>query len=202
MLKYRKRCCVGIALFMWFACATAQTDETVRVSLQLPPTYISDVCPTPIWKGFRVVWAGVQDKRGDVALGIQTKGKKQTTVIADQPLENYVNDSLQKLLMACGMELAPSIEANQLPQLSADIELFYTGVQKKIFTGKSTASSHIVFHSTKPSGATGKAEVTYTLSNKRTSTRNIKQLTQTLNELLMETLRASATLSDLRTILE
>lgn len=159
--------------------------ENVPISLEQPKNISKAACPTPLWNGEKVVWDGVKDARESFEIGLQTKkGKDPIDIVANPPLAEVMDKALQDFLKACGLNL---VKNGNLPHLSAKIVNFYAGVNKKILTGSATAKSAITL--TKKSGYE-RSDITVNcdIESKGLSSSKLKKITQTLNNLLLETL--------------
>ena len=168
--------------------AAAAAQETPTIALTAPAGLVQQACPQPVWQNASFVWKGVTDKRTSPELGAQTqKGKDPIPVMASPPIAQAFDATLRDLLPACGMKLSDKGGADAI-ELSAEIREFYTGVEKKFFTGKSTAKSSIAFH-TRQGGRSSSVTVGCELESKKVRSGDIKQLQKTVNELFVETLK-------------
>lgn len=168
----------------------SNATETTSVTLSLSPDFASEICTTPVWKNVSVVWKGVEDKRPALEVGTQEKkGEIENTLISDPALEKVFDSALQKLFKTCGMKLDGNPKNS--PTLKAEINEFYVGSEKKLLTGKTKAASKLTFamELTKDGVTTNsKKTVTFNMESKKIRSKDIKQLKETLDTLLYETL--------------
>lgn len=185
-----RRFCVIITAFLAITNFSSQTlaDTPLSITLSTPPMLAQDSCKVPIWSDAQFIWKGIIDKRPSPEIGLQTqKGKEPIPVMADPPLSQVLDKSLYEIFTACGMKLAEN-GPDTMPTLSAEIREFYTGVEKKLLTGKSKAKSSIAF-TLRKGGQSTSVTVGFEIDSKKIRSGSTKQLQQTLNELLVETLR-------------
>ncbi|MFH1654164.1 MAG: YajG family lipoprotein [Pseudomonadota bacterium] len=159
--------------------------ESVSISLEQPKNISRAACPVPLWNDEKIVWDGVKDMRESAEIGLQTKkGKEPIDILADPLLTEVMDKALQNFLKTCGLNL---VKDNTSPHLSAKIVDFYAGVNKKILTGSTTAKSVITL--TKKIGY-GTSDITMNceIESKGMRSGKLKKITETLNNLLLETL--------------
>ena len=179
---------LALALLLLTLPAAAGAADTATIALEMPVGLVQQACPARVWKNTAVVWKGVTDKRPAPEVGVQTqKNKAPIPVMAEPPIDKAFDVALRQLLPACGMTFAEKAGANAL-QLSAEVREFSTSVEKKLVTGKSEARSAIAFQARQGNRSTS-VTVGYEMTSKKVRSGDIKQLTQTLNELFAETLK-------------
>lgn len=177
-----------IAIFSVFCSGICFASETVSIPLSVPPDLIQEVCKAPVWTNVTAYWKGVTDKRSQPEIGTQTqKGKEPIPVVADPPLTQTFDSALKNLFETCGMKFANKKGSDTLI-LSAEIRDFFAGVEKKLVTGKSKATSSIAFLAQRGPQSSS-VVVGYEMESKKMRSGNIKQLQKTLEELFAETLR-------------
>lgn len=162
--------------------------EEAKVTLQLPADFMAKTCSVPAWKDLTILWRGVKDVRTEPEIGRQTKkkGKDPISILSEPPLDVVLDRILRDLFSACGIRILKEGESER--ELSAEIVQFYAGVEKRLFTGKSEAKSSLRFILNRGGSLTKTFDVGYELESSRTRQKDIKQLEQTLNELLARTL--------------
>lgn len=189
---------IGFALCALVLTATAFAEEPQSITFQLPENFISDTCKTPAWNNVSVKWEGVVDKRPNPEVGIQIQsGKEPVPVISSPAIDQVFNKALSDLLPACGMKFVDKDE--NITRLSVEIREFFTGVQKKLITGKSESLAAITFVA-RNGGQYSSATVGYEIESKKIRTGNIKQLQKNLNELFAATLRQVPATQEVREI--
>lgn len=183
---------ITAALFMTQAYA-AQAEQ-VDVALELPPTFIQESCPTPIWKTKAIIWRGAKDKRSEPEIGSQTQKNKDPILVAANPtITKAFDDAAQRLLKACGVTLVAKGD-DEAPELTLEIKQFYVGVEKKLVSGTDVGKSEIEFTLTDGSGAHSFG-IGSQMDSKSIRQKSIKQLSSTLNKLFAETLKGVPTLT-------
>lgn len=187
----RKPFIPAIALALWFVWGpvTGLAEESESsVSINVPSDLVARTCPAPVWKGTTLLWKGVADRRPELEVGLQSKkkGKDAVRVLADPPLEMVLNRLLPDLLSACGIHLVREGKIDR--DISMEIREFYAGVEKGIFTGKSTAKSRLTLILRDRGEIIQTADVGYEMESKKIRQKSLKQLEETLNELLARTL--------------
>ena len=172
-------------------------EETLPVSLKLPDRFAMDACPQKVWQDLKVVWKGVEDVRSHKELGEMNPGSDHPTfLISELPLGQVFEGALKQLFSQCGMTwVAPGNET--LPQLSARIEAFDLGVDKKLLTQKGKARSLIKISVEKP-GVKTNADVGYEIETKTSRFQTKEKIQKTLNELFSKTLEQIPKNSTLR----
>ena len=184
-----------IALFV--VIPAAQAADAVSISLEMPVGLVQQACPAPVWKNTTVVWEGVTDKRPAPEVGVQTqKNKEPIPVVASPSVDKAFDAALRLLLPACGMTFAEKGNADAL-RLSAEVREFSTNVEKKLVTGKSEAKASVAFHARQGNRSTS-VTVGYEIDGKKVRSGNVKQLTQTINELFAETLKQIPATQEMR----
>jgi YajG family uncharacterized lipoprotein len=168
---------------------TAWAEQRESVTLSLPKDFIKKTCPVPVWKGTTVLWKGIKDAREVPEIGRQSKKKGKDAVLVDStlPLEVFLDASLKDLLNACGVRIATDGKADVT--MSGEVREFYVGVEKGLFTGKGVAKSALLFRLNRKNDATDRTvEVGYEMEAKKIRQKDLKQLEETVNELLVRTL--------------
>ena len=156
------------------------------IHLDIPPTFFKEVCPQPIWSK-TIVLDPVKDNREAALIGDQEKKGKETIFVeSDKPLTTVFEAALTTLLTTCGVSIVPADATT--PTLSVSIENFYAGVEKKSLTGKAAATSKLTFLENTSNTTTAAVEMGIEMESKRVKRKNIRQLTDVLNQLLKATL--------------
>lgn len=189
-------------LIAWLFCGAfshdAWAEEVSRVQLSSPDQAIEKLCQGRPWSGLRFVWKGVEDHRLEPQIGTQVKKEVVTnTLLSEVPLAQLLNPVFHKLFTTCGMELLE--QPREANALSLTIKEFHAGVQKKLVTGTSEAKSRILVDVTGPVRALS-VELGCELDSRKVRSRNIKQLTATLNDLLACTVEQVASSNELKSL--
>jgi len=183
-----KRSCVPLLISALLIPALSWAESRATVPLSAPSGLAQKVCPAPAWNYGTVVWKGVVDARSSPEIGLQTqKGKDPIPVYSEPAAAAAFDGALRELLPACGMMLSDSGEPDSLV-VTAELREFYTGVEKKLFTGKSTSRSAITFKALQGNRSSS-VTVGYEMEAKKVRSGNIKQLQRSANELFIETLK-------------
>ncbi|MFO1518881.1 MAG: YajG family lipoprotein [bacterium] len=182
------------------AISPSWAEEPIPIELKTPENFASKLCPTPVWNHLKVVWKGVQDKRPAPDIGQMTlRGEKGVAVISRQPLDSLFEQALKTLFIQCGMDLvAPEDESAY--RLSAEIEEFKVGFDKKIITDKGLAKSRLHFSAERKNEKIS-AEVGFQIESKNFRYAVAKQIEKTAQELFLSTLEQvplSPTLKNLK----
>lgn len=167
---------------------SAWAQERVSVTLTLPNDFIKKTCPAPVWKGSSLSWKGITDARATPEIGSQSKKKGKDVVLVDSspPLATFLEAPMKELFGACGLKL---VDDKADITMSAEIREFYAGVEKTFFTGKGVAKSNLLFRLKKANDPADRTvEVGYEIDSKKIRQKDLKQLQQTLNDLLAHTL--------------
>lgn len=176
--------------------------ETFNLNLQVRPQLAGEVCPSPVWKNTEIFWQGVIDKRDQVFLGSQQKKNQEPAQFVSQPpLETVFNTALQSLLQSCGMKFV-SVPTDSSITLHVEIDAFYADVEKKVFTGKGSAQSHLTVIGERSNQTSMLVEIGYSIDSKVKRQKNVRQLESTLNELFNETLKQFALSSSMRELIK
>lgn len=177
--------------------ALAQEAAKPTIALDVTPEATAQMCPTPVWNGVKAVWSGISDARADKVIGTQTKkGEPPIEVMANPPLDEAFDKALRRLFSVCGMKFVDTAPADTL-RLSAQIKEFYSGVEKKLVTGKAVSKGMLTFIADKgPKSMT--IDVGTELDSKEIRRGDIKALTKALNQLFVETLKQVPTTQQLR----
>jgi len=166
-------------------------SETVTITPRLTDFFADRICPSPVWQGQSYIWKGVTDNREDKIIGVQQKkGETLVQIVANPPLEQVLDKDLRKLFSVCGMKLKDNsgyIDPME-STLSVEIEEFQTGLEKKFLTGKGTAQSKLAITIQSAGQTTQTTEVGFNMESKKMRSKNIKQLEESISELLFETL--------------
>lgn len=173
--------------------------EPTTLQLNLPAYWEKQVCPSPIWKNQTAVWKGITDNRASQEVGNQEVGQENIAVNTSPELTEIFNSNFKKMFTACGLKLSES-ESEDTMNIAIDINEFYAGVEKKFITGKSKASSKITFTASWANGANKTIDVGYDLESKRIKRKSLRQLQDTLNELLAETVKQLFQSSQMRNL--
>lgn len=183
-----KRISTALLFFALILPCPATAQEHATIALSAPAGLVQKACPVPAWKYGAVVWKGVVDKRSTPEVGLQIqKNKEPLPVFSSPPIADAFNLALGELLPACGMTLASAGSADSLT-VSAELREFYTGVEKKFFTGKSESRASIVFNARRGNSSSS-VTVGCELEAKKVRSGNIKQLEKAVNELFSELLK-------------
>ncbi len=192
-----KKWWIALMMVMTVMAGNAYAESPQEVALVLPPHFAAEVCAARAWNDLPVVWGGTKDLRPSREIGAQTqKGKEPIMVMAQTPLEQVVDAALQQVLAACGMKFVKEGDGDAL-KLSAGIREFYVGVEKGLVSGKSKAVSGLEFTGGRGAGAST-VSIGYETEAKKIRTGDVKQLTQTLNELFAATIRRAATAPEMK----
>ncbi len=193
MSNFYKKMFFIFVLFFFAFDSDLKAKDSQPLSFQLPDHFETKICPTPLWKNFSVIWKGVSDQRSTPLLGEESLREKKTTAVTSTlPLDQVLEQSLKPLLIQCGMTLQTQ-EAQNAPHLSVKIIEFYADVEKKWMTGKGIAKSNLEFQLDQPSHKT-KLNLRSAIEFKKSRKKNMKQIEETLNELLFATLKQVPTL--------
>lgn len=184
-----KRTILAMAVWLVVGPVTgfAQGSES-SVSINVPPNLVSRTCPSAVWGNSTLLWKGVTDSRPAPEIGLQSgkKGKDPVSVLAEPSLEAVLNGVMPDLLSACGIHLVREGKIDR--EISAEVREFHAGVEKGIFTGKGIAKSRITFVVRDRGEIVKTVDVGYEMETKKIRQKNLKQLEETLNELLARTL--------------
>lgn len=164
-------------------------SESPTVSLKLPDDFFATTCPVAVWNGTKVFLKSVQDGRNVGAVGEQQKGNGESVLIGSEPpLVSVIQDNLKRLLTACGLKMVEKEDVASV-LMFVRIEDFYVRGQKKLLTGKTSASSRLLLSLQRTDGTTTRdVEVGYEIADKGLRRKDIRQSEKILNELLANTL--------------
>lgn len=194
-----KRAILGgiIVIIVMMTSVATNAEAPAQIGLALPPHFAAEVCASRSWNDLHVVWGGVKDLRPSKEIGAQQqKGKEPVMVESQVPLEQVVDAALKQVLAACGMKFAGEGDADAL-KLSAGIREFYVGVEKGLVTGKSKAVSSLEFVGGR-GNSMSTVSIGYETEAKKIRSGDIKQLTQTINELFASIIRRAATAPEMK----
>ncbi len=172
-------------------------QEKSTLSLQVPPEFFQQACPSPIWNGLAVQWLGTSDRRASSEVGLESKkeGKDPIAVLTEPPLADTFDSALRRLFEHCGMKLVPAATW----KMSAVIEEFHAGVEKGLIFGKGKAKSRVTMTAESDNRKLS-ASGGYELEFKKTRKKSLQRLTETLNELFAKTLEQLPKSTQLRSM--
>ena len=186
-----------ILFLLFFSSPVLHAQEFESFLLEIDSQFLSKICTPSIWNNLPVVWKGVQDKRIQKEIGVETLRNKNPSYLISKPdLETLFNETLKIFFTKCGIRFIQSKNGDEI-ELSAEIEEFYATVNRKLITGKGNAKSKIRFLAVRPDQKKG-IEVGYELESKDTRQKSLRQLKEMLNELFKKTFEQIAQTKQLK----
>ena len=200
--KIKKVLKTWVQLSVFFLVSTvAFAEQTQFVRIGADPSF-EKVCEGQPWKGKRVLWGGVNDRRLDSPLGVlQKRGNTQVVLVSEKPLNYVFEKALQKMFDDCGSRFVGDEDVFDVA-FSVEIERFYASTDKKLLTGKGSAESKVVIQLKKSDQTVSEVESEIRLEEKRIRQKNVKQLTRVIEELFRKTLDQIPQLKELQKVME
>jgi uncharacterized lipoprotein YajG len=185
-----KKIISGIMMLTIFCFSNVSAEEFEEATIFIKPSsdLSSSLCPEAKWKNKKVVWTGVVDNRESKYVGMQDQKRKPDIRVKVAPdLDKVFSDELFKVFSACGVNLVKKATEG-VPLIGIEIEEFYAGAKKNIFTGQSTAKSVISIVQRK-GGTSSKITVNVEFESKGLRSKRLSKLEETINELFVESIK-------------